>query len=89
MNKYEKNVEWKDFSLKINYLYKVLFKEDKEKLIAYFSDKYEFNPKKNRKKTIDNWLKGESKKPNGFHLTRFKIFEYKYSNGEPLFTIES
>lgn len=89
LKKYEKNIEWKDFSLKINYLYKVLFKEDKEKLIAYFSDMNGFNPKKNRKKTIDNWLKGESKKPNGFHLTRFKISEYKFSNGEPLFTIES
>ncbi len=81
--------EWKDFGLKIVYIYEVLFNKDKEKLINYFSDQTGLNNRSSRKKTIENWLEGRIKKPNRFILSKFKISEYKYPNGRPLFTKDS
>ncbi len=75
--------EWVSFGEKIVYLYEKLFNGDKELLISYFSDKNLKHKQKSRKKTIENWLKGETKKPNGFYLSRFRISEYKF-NGEQL-----
>lgn len=87
---YKRKEEWIDFNLKIQYIYEVLFNKDKEKLINYFSDQTAgLSNKNNRKKTIENWLKGNIKKANRFNISRFKISEYKYGNGEPLFTYDS
>ncbi|CAA6818472.1 MAG: Unknown protein [uncultured Sulfurovum sp.] len=78
-----KKKDWVDFSAKIVYLYENLFKNDKNMLIQYFSDKTAKQQLSNRKKTIENWLEGKTKKPNGFHLSKFKINEYTL-NGELL-----
>ncbi|CAA6818762.1 MAG: Unknown protein [uncultured Sulfurovum sp.] len=75
--------DWVDFTAKIIYLYEKLFNSDKELLIKYFSDKNSNQKLSSRKKTIENWLKGETKKPNSFHPSRFRINEYKL-NGEAL-----
>ena len=86
MKKEKINSDWVDFGEKIVYLYEKLFDNDKEKLILYFTDQTLTPSKqKSRKKTIENWLEGKTKKPNGFHLPKFKISEYKL-NGETLFT---
>ena len=85
----KKNEYWRDFGYKITYVYEVLFKKDKEKLINYFSAPLTLRNKSSRKKTIENWLNGKTKKPNGFHLSNFKISEYKYSNGKLLFPKEA
>jgi hypothetical protein len=79
--------EWVDFTLKINYIYERLFDGDKKRLIEYFSDKNKLTKKylTMRKKTIDNWLTGESLKPKNFDLKIFKIGELLLNN-EPLFT---
>ncbi len=86
---YQPNGEWRDFGLKINYIYEVLFQKDKEKLINYLSKQNGLSNRHSRRKTIDNWLKGEIKKPHGFNLSNFKISEYKYPNGELLFNRDS
>jgi len=88
LKKNEKSVEWVDFSHKIVYLYEKLFHNDKEKLILYFSDFTSTQKPNSRKKTIENWLEGKTKKPNGFHLTRFKISEFQYKS-QPLLTTAS
>ena len=82
--------EWTDFTLKINYIYERLFDGDKKRLIEYFSDKNKLTKKylTMRKKTIDNWLTGESKKPKNFDLKKFKIGELVLNN-EPLLSIVS
>jgi len=81
--------EWKDFKEKIVYIYEKIFNSDKEKLILYFSDPF-LSPQKqkSRKKTIENWLEGKTKKPNGFHLSKFKINEYEM-NGELLLNLNA
>lgn len=89
LKNYKKINEWRDFELKIVYVYEELFKKDKEKLIHYFSDSSSFKNRSSRKKTIENWLEGKTKKPNRFHLSNFKISEYKYPNGQVLFPKES
>jgi len=86
LKKENKNKEWIDFGKKIVYIYEKLFNSDKEKLILYFSDLSLAHKQKSRKKTIENWLEGKTKKPNGFYLSKFKISEYKI-NGELLLTI--
>ena len=78
--------DWTDFGEKIVYIYEKLFDSDKEKLILYFTDLSLPHKQKNRKKTIENWLEGKTKKPNGFYLSKFKISEYKI-NGELLLNI--
>ena len=78
---------WVDFNAKIVYIYEKIFNSDKEKLILYFSD-LSLPPQKqrNRKKTIENWLKSDgTKKPNNFTLAQFKIDQYEL-NGEKLFS---
>ncbi len=70
MKKENENREWVDFGRKIVYIYEKLFDSDKEKLILYFSDlNLPMRKQINRKKTIENWLEGKTKKPNGFHLS--------------------
>ena len=76
---------WVDFNEKIVYIYEKLFENDMDKLISYFTDISQLNKRKSRKKTIQNWLDGKTKKPNGFHLHKFKIREYEL-NGTQLFT---
>ena len=78
------NTEWVDFASKIVYLYEKLFNNDKEILIRNFSDQTLKKKQSSRKKTIENWLEGRTKKPNGFHPSRFKISEFTL-NGERLF----
>jgi hypothetical protein len=76
---------WVEFSKKIAYIYAKLFENDIDRLILYFSDlSTPKSRRKNRKKTIKNWLEGRTKKPNGFHLHKFKISEYEF-NGTQLF----
>jgi len=75
---------WIDFSEKIVYIYERLFEHDMDKLISYFTDISTLHKRKSRKKTIENWLEGRTKKPNGFHLHKFKISEYEF-NGAQLF----
>lgn len=70
------NTDWVDFSDKIVYLYEKLFLNDKEMLIKYFSDKTSTQKYNSRKKTIENWLEGRTKKPNGFKIKNFRINEY-------------
>ena len=79
------NGHWVGFSAKIVYIYEKLFENDMDKLITYFTDLSTPNKRKSRKKTIENWLGGKTKKPNGFHLHKFKISEYEL-NGTQLFT---
>ncbi len=89
MKKDNKNIEWVDFGNKIVYIYEKLFDSDKEKLILYFSNlNLSVQKQKNRKKTIENWLEGKTKKPNGFHLSKFKINEYEI-NGEVLLSLNA
>ena len=81
--------DWVAFEDKIVYLYEKLFNHDKEKLIYNFTDQsLPQNRQKSRKKTIENWLEGKTKKPNGFHLEKFKVYEYKL-HGEKLFSINA
>jgi hypothetical protein len=80
---------WRDFKLKIIYVYEKLFQNDKEKLIYYFADQSTSFNRNSRKKTIENWLTGRTKKPKGFHIPKFKISEYKYQDNQPLFTNDS
>jgi hypothetical protein len=79
--------EWVDFTLKINYIYEMLFDKDKKRLIEYFTDKTKLTRAYliSRKRTIDNWLNGDSAKPKNFDVTMFKIGELMLNN-EPLFT---
>jgi len=79
---------WLDFNQKMNYLLERLLDGDEAKLIEYFSDKSVAFNRANRRKTIRNWLNGESKKPNGFEVSRFKIGEIVF-NDAPLFTNRS
>lgn len=88
MKNLKAKTEWVDFGNKIVYLYEKIFDSDKEKLILYFSDQTSTQTKSSRKKTIENWLEGKTKKPNGFHLSRFKINEYQHK-GVPLLTMAS
>ena len=83
MNTTKNKKEWVDFGAKIVYLYEKMFDSDKELLIANFSDQNTKGKQNSRKKTIENWLKGETKKPNGFYLSRFRMNDYKL-NGETL-----
>jgi len=85
LEKRKKNREWVDFAKKMVYVCDKLFDGDKEKLQLYFSNQALAYKQKNRKKTIENWLTGKTKKPNGFHLSQFKISEYQL-NGEKLFS---
>lgn len=85
MSNNEKDGNWVDFQEKIVYIYEKLFENDMDKLIYYFTDKSQLNKKKSRKKTIENWLEGRTRKPNGFHLHKFKISEYEL-NGTQLLT---
>jgi hypothetical protein len=78
------DLHWVEFDKKIVYIYEKLFEKDIDKLIIYFTDISISGKRKNRKKTIENWLKGKTKKPNGFHLHKFKISEYEF-NGSQLF----
>jgi len=82
------NREWNEFNAKIVYIYEKLFENDKEKLLLYFTDHSLGKKQKNRKKTIENWLEGRTKKPNGFHLSKFKISEYRL-NGKALLEINA
>ena len=86
MKKKQKKSEWVDFSLKINYIYEKLFKNNKQKLIANFflAPKNE-QERKRQLKTINNWLSKKSKKPYKFYLESFKIYEYTMPDGSPLF----
>jgi len=77
------NTDWVDFAGKIVYLYEKLFKSDKKILIEYFSDKASSQKLNSRKKTIENWLEGKTRKPHGFNIENFKIYEYTL-NSEPL-----
>jgi len=79
------NRDWIEFSAKIVYLYEKLFNGDKNLLIEQFSNISSSKKIYSRKKTIENWLKGQTKKPNGFNLKNFKIYEYTL-NGKPLFS---
>ena len=81
-----KNDAWVDFNAKINYIYEKMFDSNKEKLLLHFSDlSLSANKQKNRKKTIENWLKENgTKKPHNFTLHKFKIYQYEL-NGEKLF----
>jgi len=88
MEKRKKNDSWIEFGEKIIYLYQHLFKEDEEKLIYYFSDHAIEHKKNSRKKTIKNWLSMKTKKPNNFHLSSFKIKEFKL-NGELLLPLNA
>jgi hypothetical protein len=89
LKKDNKSKEWIDFGLKIVYIHEKLFLKDTNKLIHYFTDQsISATRKRNRKKTIENWLEGKTKKPNGFHLSKFKINEYKL-NGELLLPINA
>ena len=87
MKKGLKNDAWVDFNAKINYIYEKMFDSNKDKLILYFSDlSLPPQKQKNRKKTIENWLKENgTKKPHNFILAQFKIDQYQL-NGEKLFT---
>jgi len=92
VKKTSKKVEWIDFSLKINYIYEKLFKNNKEKLISYFSiPNLSMQERKNRGKTIKNWLtqKKQISRPNKFHLDLFKIADYKMPDGTSLFTLDA
>ncbi len=82
------NTDWVDFGYKIVYLYEKMFDNDKEMLIKYFSDKTSPQKRSSRKKTIENWLEGKTKKPNGFLLANFKIADYRL-NGEQLLPHQS
>jgi hypothetical protein len=73
LKKDNRSREWIDFGLKIVYIYEKLFLKDTNKLIHYFTDQsISVNKKRSRKKTIENWLEGKTKRPNGFHLSKFK-----------------
>ena len=80
--------EWVDFQEKIIYIHEKLFEGDMDKLVYYFTDQSQLNKKNSRKKTIENWLEGRTKKPNGFHLYKFKIATYKL-NGTQLFPLDA
>ena len=84
----KKNDSWIEFGEKIMYIYQYIFKEDEEKLIHYFSNHTSEHKKNSRKKTIKNWLAKKTKKPNNFHLSSFKIKEYKL-NGELLLPLNA
>ena len=89
MKKGLKNDAWVDFNAKINYIYEKMFDSNKEELILHFSDlSLPAHKQKNRKKTIENWLKENgTKKPHNFILAQFKIYQYEL-NGEKLFKEE-
>lgn len=80
--------EWVDFQEKIIYIHEKLFEGDMDKLVYYFTDQSQLNKKNSRKKTIENWLEGRTKKPNGFHLYKFKIATYEL-NGTQLFPLDA
>ena len=88
MRKKRKATDWIDFGEKIVYIYEKLLDNDIDKLVFYFTDQSHISVRKSRKKTIENWLAGRTKKPNAFYLYKFKINEYRLHN-EPLFTINS
>lgn len=88
LKKNQKNQEWLDFSLKINFIYENLFKNNKEKLMVhFFSESKNEQERKKQLKTINNWLSGKSKKPYKFHLDRFKISDYSMPDGSALFSL--
>ena len=85
-----KEIEWVDFSLKINCIYEKLFKNNKEKLISHFTlPSTKESERKSKQKTINNWLSGKSKKPKKFHLDKFTINQFTMSDGSTLFTLEA
>ena len=86
MRKKRKSSDWVDFGEKIVYIYEKLLDNDVDKLVFYFTDQSNLSVRKSRKKTIENWLAGRTKKPNAFYLYKFKINEYRL-NSEPLFTV--
>jgi len=83
-----KGDDWVAFELKINYLLITLFESSEDKLIEYLSNKNGKYSKSNRKKTIRNWLQGQTRKPNGFEVSKFKIGEMIF-NENPLFSTKS
>lgn len=85
MKKEKTNGEWVAFGEKIVYLHEKLFEKDKERLVYYFTDHSLKKSQKSRKKTIENWLDNKTKKPNGFHFSKFKISEFML-NSEKLLT---
>jgi len=90
LKKNAKKIEWVDFSLKINYIYEKLFKNNKEKLIANFTQpSTKESERKSKQKTINNWLSGKSKKPNKFNLDHFQISKFIMSDGSTLFNLEA
>ena len=54
MKKNQKKSEWVDFSLKINFIYEKLFKNNKERLIANFFAE----PKDEQERVIGNFTSG-------------------------------
>ena len=88
MEKFERNDEWVEFGQKIIYIYEKIFNTDEEQLLHYFTDINMLHKKQSRKKTIKNWLNGNTKKPNGFHLSKFKISDFKLNN-ELLFPLNA
>ena len=85
--KNKKNQAWVDFSLKINFIYEKLFKNNKEKLMVhFFSDIRSDQERQKSLKTINNWLSGKSKKPYKFNLEHCKIGDYSMPDGSALFT---
>ncbi|HHH20270.1 MAG TPA: hypothetical protein ENK86_07165 [Campylobacterales bacterium] len=87
--KNKKKAYWEDFSQKIDYLYINLFNEDLDKMAEYFNDKYNPKPKNSRKKTLKNWRENITQKPN-LNLSRYKLNdEYRYSSGDPIFTLDT
>jgi len=85
-----KKVEWVDFTLKINYIYNKLFKNNKEKLIFHFTQpSTKESERKSKQKTINNWLSGKSQKPNKFNLDQFQISKFIMSDGSTLFNLEA
>ena len=62
MEKFKRNDEWIEFGQKIIHIYEKIFNSDEEQLIHYFTDIHTLHKKQNRKKTIRNWLNGNTKK---------------------------
>jgi hypothetical protein len=90
-NENKKEVQaWKDFQHKIIYIYEKMFNKSDWLLTEAFSvdvlSKQDYN---DRVKTIRNWLNGKTRRPNKFDLLRYKIGEYKMSDGNLLFCEDS
>jgi len=80
--------DWVDFQAKMEYIKEALFEGREDILTEHFTDKRSLPLKAGRRKTITNWLEGNSKKPKRFDVRRFKIGDLRL-NDEPLFTDKS